>query len=323
MASRPHRMQRDTTAHQRFRHYGKSKTHSGKSGVFGKTADFYRTRIRSFAFIYGMRYLFLCNIRFISRIIDDHSPFFIGIIYPLLQFCPGNSRSGRIVWKAQVYQIRCLLRKLRHKSVFPCTRHIDHIAPHLRILVINPASVRTDQEHGKTRCQIFIQLSIHHIRQPAGTDNNAAVQIIRRPQRLCTAAADRIYRISVFQQNTTHAFRMFHVRKNYYDIHTDRRLYSIQIMIDFPVCYRPAKLFPLLFFCLHIFMADMRAKCIGDQRVLLHFIQRFHEITRQQLRTGLFQLLLMHLIKIAAYGLRRHRLIADSFQTGSQTQRQQ
>ena len=136
MTACPQTVEGSLAALQIFWHDGKSKTGSGKSGIFGKTAHLDGTCFCSITLINAVRHIALGNICFIGSIINDDCFFLVGIINPFLKFLFGQSRSGRVVWTTDIDNIRCLLWDLRYKVILCGTRHVDHLRPALLVFQV-------------------------------------------------------------------------------------------------------------------------------------------------------------------------------------------
>ena len=87
-----------------------------------------------------MRHILLGNISFVGSIINDDCTIFICIINPLLKLGFSDCRPGGVIGEAEVNDIRHFLGKLGSKIVVCGTRHVDHIAPCLRRLIISTGS---------------------------------------------------------------------------------------------------------------------------------------------------------------------------------------
>ena len=122
-------MQHHISCLQILRYYRIAKTNSRKACIFGEGMQFDRTGSCPFTFINTVWYIVLTDISFICRIINDHTAMLICIINPFLQLRLCDRGTGRIVWKAQINDIRYFLWQLRCKIIFCGTWHIDHIAP--------------------------------------------------------------------------------------------------------------------------------------------------------------------------------------------------
>ena len=113
MASRPEIMQTDSLPYKILRNYGKTKTHAGKSRVFGEAADLDGAGARPVAFIDAVGNALFCDIGLISGVIDDHSACLIGVIHPLLKPLLRDGGSAGIVGETQIDKVRRLFRKFR------------------------------------------------------------------------------------------------------------------------------------------------------------------------------------------------------------------
>ena len=89
-----------------------------------------------------MRHIRLGNRGFIGCVINDHRSYPVGIIHPLLELRFGDGGTGGIIGKAQVNDIRCLLRQLRRKIRLRRTGHVDHVTPCPRCRIVGTGPAR-------------------------------------------------------------------------------------------------------------------------------------------------------------------------------------
>ena len=133
-------MQHHVSTFQILGNHGGAKPYACKSGILGETSKLDRAGSCAFALIDGVRHVHFTNVCFIGCVIDDDRARLIGIVHPFLQLRLGNSRSGRVIRETQIDDIRRFFRQLGRESGLFRTRHVDHIAPCLRLLVIDPGT---------------------------------------------------------------------------------------------------------------------------------------------------------------------------------------
>ena len=127
---------------QILRDHGKAQSYAGKARIFGKRPQLNGAGSGALALVDRVRHIFLGDICFISRVINDNGTVLVGIIDPFLQLCFVDRGAGRIVGEAQIDQIRHFLWQLRGKVIVRRAGHVDHIAPSFRGRVIGACPSR-------------------------------------------------------------------------------------------------------------------------------------------------------------------------------------
>ena len=145
-------MKHHVSGFQIFWNNGCSKTYSCKSCILREASKFYCACSCSFALVNGVWYVWLGDICFICRVVDDDCSDSISVIYPLLKLCFCDCGSCRVIRETQINDVRCLFRQCRCKVCFFCTRHVDHIAPCLCLCIVSSG----------TSCH-YICINVHRV----------------------------------------------------------------------------------------------------------------------------------------------------------------
>ena len=105
-------------------HHGIAAANTGKTGVFGKTAEFDRNLASPFNFVDRMRNRRIVDIPLVRRIIENDRLLFPCVFDPSGQHFARHHRAGRIIGGAEVDQVHMLCGMRRHKIVFGRAGHI-------------------------------------------------------------------------------------------------------------------------------------------------------------------------------------------------------
>ena len=91
-----------------------------------------------------MRDVFLGDICFVRRIIQDDAAFPARVVNPVLQAFLGDGGAGRVVREAKVDDVGALGRKFRREAVLRRAGHVDHVGPGARRRIIGAGTARHD-----------------------------------------------------------------------------------------------------------------------------------------------------------------------------------